>query len=165
MNFYRTILLSYLTAVNYDQPLENLNDLVESDLTTYIFKDENDIQLADSPRESEKLLWAKTQKEGSLVDFSMPEFQIALAKVNNGEESYLMPMYDYSSRSTRDIKKLGQPLFRRLKEPFRLLPNSFLLPKNGPFSPTFDKFIMRAFDHGLFKKISYKYQLREGTTA
>ena len=88
--------------------------------------------------------------------------QEAIQKRAMGEGSYMIPSFDYSAQSSIEIKKLGKPKFRRIREPYKLLPDSFLLPKNGPYTPTFDKFIMRAFDHGLFKKISYKYQFREG---
>ena len=88
--------------------------------------------------------------------------QEAIQKRAMGEGSYMIPSFDYSAYSSIEIKKLGKPKFRRIREPYKLLPDSFLLPKNGPYTPTFDKFIMRAFDHGLFKKISYKYQFREG---
>ena len=107
-------------------------------------------------------MWAKITKDNTFVEGGMIEMQEAIQKRAMGEGSYMIPSFDYSAYSSIEIKKLGKPKFRRIREPYKLLPDSFLLPKNGPYTPTFDKFIMRAFDHGLFKKISYKYQFREG---
>ena len=40
MTFYRTVLLSYLTAINYEKAIEDVDELIESDLKTYIFRDD-----------------------------------------------------------------------------------------------------------------------------
>ena len=44
MTFYRTVLLSYLTAINYEKAIEDVDELIESDLKTYIFRDDTTSQ-------------------------------------------------------------------------------------------------------------------------
>ena len=47
-------------------------------------------------------------------------------------------------------------------QPIITSPRSIVLPKNGPYTATFDKFIVRAYDTGLFHKAKYQYQFRDG---
>ena len=47
-------------------------------------------------------------------------------------------------------------------QPIITSPRSIVLPKNGPYTATFDKFIVRAYDTGLLHKAKYQYQFRDG---
>ena len=101
MTFYRTVLLSYLTAINYEKAIEDLDELVESDLKIYVFRDDTTSQLADSSRESEQKLWAKITKDNTYVKGNSIEMQEAIIKRSMGQESLLVPNFDYSAHSSK----------------------------------------------------------------
>ena len=60
-----------------------------------------------------------------------------------------------------DIRNGKGILLQQVKEVYKLSPASFFLPKNGPMTKTYAKFIMRAVDHGHFQRITNQYSLTD----
>ena len=161
--FYRTVLLSHLTAISFDKPIESVLELAESDLTVLHLKDQRILEtMKNSAKPGWKKLYEKAVKNGWIIDMSMKNIRNVEILYSKGQGVYLFDNQDINWRASQQIKKLNKKLFLRIKEPIITSPRSIVLPKNGPYTATFDKFIVRAYDTGLLHKAKYQYQFRDG---
>ena len=160
INLYRTVLLSYLTAVSVEKPINTVRELIDSDYINFHFDDERTHMLKNSPREEYREMYRKITRNNWIVDTT--NLQEARKYYLAGTQSFQVKSYNYYWLNSVSIKKTGKTIYRQIKEPILNAPSSIILPKNGPMTKTFEKFILRAFDHGVFKKLRYHYQLREG---
>ena len=160
MNLYRTVLLSYLAAISVEKPIDTVRQLIESDNKIFHFAGEITESLKDSPREEYRDLYRHASKNDWIVDGSRLHEVIGL--IDAGLEAFMYKSFNYDWINSIAIKKTGKPYYRRIKEPLVTSMSSNVLPKNGPMTKTFEKYTLRAFDHGIFKKLKYNYQLRDG---
>ena len=159
--FYRTVLLSHLTAISFDKPIESVLELAESDVRVLHFQDKRLFEtMANSAKPGLKELYEKTVRNGWIID--MRNFTQQGRIYNSGQGGHLLDMQDINWRASQQIKNLNKKLFLRIKDPIITSPRSIVLPKNGPYTATFDKFIVRAYDTGLLHKAKYQYQFRDG---
>ena len=161
MNLYKTILLSHLTAKSYEKPIDTVKDLLDSDLRIHIFNDESSHFMKNDPRKEYQKLYTRVLENGWMVN-DMAKVPPYLKSVYDGKASFMAPKFCWDSFLKRDIQTGRGILLRRVKEVYRSSPSSLTLPKNGPMTKTFGKFIVRAVDHGLFQKIEHQYAIREG---
>ena len=105
-------------------------------------------------------LYKKVMKNNWIFDNK--NISIARKRIYVGKESLLVNTQPYSWLSTKQIKTIGKPLHMRFKDPFLLSARSLVLPKNGPFTGSFGKFIGRATASGLFQQIKYKEIIKGG---
>ena len=160
MNLYRTVLLSYLTAVSIEKPIETVKELLESNHRHIHFAGEVTESLKNSSRQEYRDMYEKIKQNDWIVDMS--RLNETRQDFEAGIGSYMVKTYTIYFINSVAIKKTGKPLYRRIKEPIVTGKSSNILPKNGPLTRTFEKYILRAFDHGVFMKLRYHYQLREG---
>ena len=116
--------------------------------------------LKDSPGQEYREMYEKASKNDWIVDNSRMD-QVRKDYLA-GKESFQVKSPNYKWLNSAMIKKTGKPIFRQIKKPFMTAQSSIVVPKNGPVTSTFEKYISRSFDHGIFKKLRYHYQLREG---
>ena len=160
MNIYRTVLLSFLTAISVEKPIDTIRELIDSDYINYHFDGEITDMLKDSPGQEYREMYEKASKNDWIVDNSRMD-QVRKDYLA-GKESFQVKSPNYKWLNSAMIKKTGKPIFRQIKKPFMTAQSSIVVPKNGPVTSTFEKYISRSFDHGIFKKLRYHYQLREG---
>ena len=162
MTMYKSLLLSHLTAISFEKPIETVQELVDSDTVQALhFQDENILQIMkNSVRDDLQNLYKKVMKNNWVFDTK--NISIARKRIYVGKESLLVNTQPYSWLSTKQIKTIGKPLHMRFKDPFLLSARSLVLPKNGPFTGSFGKFIERATASGLFQQIKYKEIIKEG---
>ena len=160
--FYRTVLLSHLTAISFDKSIESVLELAESDVQVLQFKDQRLIEtMKNSAKPGLKELYEKTERNGWWID--MRNASIYNSEFyKNGQGGHLLEMQHFMVVVTQQIKKLNKKLFLRIKDPIITSPRSIVLPKNGAYTATFAKFIARAYDTGLLHKAKYQYQFRDG---
>ena len=117
--------------------------------------------MKDDPRKEVRDIFQKISDKGWIVmDFA--QLQFVTEQVYEGKGSNLGFTHTTLFYMTNDIKGGKGSLIRIVKEVYRSDPGCLTLPKNGPMTRTFDKFIMRGFDHGLFQRIGNQYYLTEG---
>ena len=164
MELYKQVLLSHLTTVSFEKPIDTVQELVDSDWQAFHFQDENILQiLKNSLRKDLQNMYAKVMKNNWIADNK--NISIARKRIYKGQDSLLVNTQPLYWLSTKQIKTIGKPLHRRFKDPLLLSARSLVLPKNGPLTPTFGKFITRAVDTGLFQKIKYKEIIKEDLIA
>ena len=162
MNIYRTVLLSYLTAISVEKPINTVRELIDSDYINWHFAGEITQMLKDSPGEEYREMYEKATKYDWIVDNN--RMDQTRRDYLAGTQSFQVKSYNIFWLNSVAIKKTGKPLYKLSKEPCITAQSSIIVPKNGPMTKTFEKYISRSFDHGVFKKLRYHYQLREGNT-
>ena len=157
--WYKNVLLSHLTAIEYEKPIETAKELAESDLITYTY---NDKRFLENMKNSAtfKDLYRKVIDNGWIVDGT--NHTVWYNAISKGQDAGAISISGYNYMVSRQIQRLNKKLFLMSKDRVFSYPRSLVLPKNGPMTATFTKFISRAFDTGLFHKIKYQYQLRDG---
>ena len=162
--FYRAVLLSHLSAISFDKPIESVLELAESDHRVLHFQDQRLFEMMKvSAKPGLKELYEKTAKNGWIID--MRNYTQQGRIYNSGQGGHLLDKQDINWRASQQIKKLNKKLFLRIKDPIITSPRSIVLPKNGAYTATFDKFIARAYDTGLLHKTRYQYQFRDGKSS
>ena len=155
---YESVLLSHLTATTYENPIETIQEMVDSDLTVYHIIDKILFEkMQTSQRPGFKEMYHKMIRNGWGIEYK--NYSIMEQAFYNGQGGHTMDAQHYNWEASRQIKRLNKKLFLKIKGPYISSPRSVTLRKNGPMTATFDKFIRRAFDHGLFHKIKYQDQL------
>ena len=156
---YRNVLLSHLTATEYEKPIETAQELTESNLILYTFSDK---RLLDNLKNSATFqgVYQKVMDNGWTIDGT--NTSLFIQAMLNGKEAGAMDITGYYNVVSKQIQKMNRKLFLMTKDQVYSYPRTIVLPKNGPITGTFAKFISRAFDTGLFHKILYQYQLRDG---
>ena len=161
MNVYKTDLLSSLTAISFEKPIDTVKDLLEKDIKVYHYADETYYLLKDHPRKEYRELYQKVTDRGWIIT-DIAQIPLVIKSTYDGEGSFMSPDFTFHFFMTNDIKEGKGSLVRHTKEIYRSDPSCLTLPKNGPMTRTFDKFILRGVDHGLFQRIRNKYQLKLG---
>lgn len=165
MNIYKSLLLSHLTAISFEKPIETVQELVDSDsVQAFHFQDENILQILKySLRDDLQNMYKKVMENNWIVDNK--NISIARKRIYVGKDSLLVNSQPLYWLSTKQIKTIKKPLHMRFKDPLLLSARSLVLPKNGPFTGTFGKIIARATASGLFQKIKYKEIIKEDQIA
>ena len=162
MNLYKTELLTHLAAPTFEKPIDTIEDLMKSDLRKYHMKVALVFMLENHPRPELREIYKQAFDNGWLYDLTGENIQRVNNEVRNGLASTFTLRSLFKFYLTNDIKAGKEISMRDVKEVLSYEMASINLPKNGPLTKTFEKFILRAFDHGLFEKVKYKYQFREG---
>ena len=157
--WYKNVLLSHLTSIEYEKRIETAKELVESDLILYTY---NDKRFLDNLKNSRtfKDIYQKVIDNGWIVDGT--NHSIWFDAISKGKDAGSIDIIAYNYIVSQPIQKLNKKSFLMIKDQVSSYPRSLVLPKNGHMTATFAKFISRAFDTGLFHKIKYQYQLRDG---
>ena len=157
--WYKNVLLSHLTSIEYEKRIETAKELVESDLILYTY---NDKRFLDNLKNSGRFkdIYQKVIDNGWIVDGT--NHSIWFDAISKGQDAGSIDIIAYNYIVSQPIQKSNKKLFLMIKDQVFYNPRSLVLPKNGPMTATFTKFISRAFDTGLFHKIKYQYQLRDG---
>ena len=161
MNLYKTDLLASLTAKTFEKPIDTVKELLQTNLKVYQYDDQSFHQLKDHPRKEFRELYKQSIENDWILSSS--QYPMGRQQMYEGEAAQLGPRYYFNYFLSNDIKDGKGIRFRLLKENIQSAPSCIPLPKNGPLTRTFNKFILRAVDHGIFQKLNYYYfQIPEG---
>ena len=156
--WYKNVLLSHLTSIEYEKRIETAKELAESDL---ILRTYNDKRVLDNLKTGTfKDVYRKVIDNGWIIDAT--NYRLWFKDIIEGRNAGSLDVIGYNYIESQNIQKLNKKLFLTTKDQVFSYPRSLVLPKNGHMTATFAKFISRAFDTGLFHKIKYQYQLRDG---
>ena len=90
MNIYKSLLLSHLTAISFEKPIETVQELVDSDsVQAFHFQDENILQILKySLRPDLQNMYKKVMENNWIVDNK--NISIARKRIYVGKDSLLV---------------------------------------------------------------------------